>query len=457
MLMLRRLIALLGMVAVPGTLTVQAAVRPNILFLLADDLRPDAIHALGNRDVRTPNLDRLVRRGMAFTQAFCMGSTSGAVCAPSRAMLMSGRSLFRFTGDVFNLQDDFPLLPEALKQSGYATFITGKWHNGRPWLARSFTHGAEIFFGGMGKHTELPVFDFDASGIYPMDRAHPIKAFSSEAFATAAIAFMKSQPREQPFFAYVSFTAPHDPRTPPKKFREFYDPVKLTLPANFLPAHPFDNGELKIRDEELAPTPRTKEVIGEHLADYYGMVSHLDEQVGRILTTLEESGLAQNTIVVFASDHGLALGSHGLLGKQNLYEHSMGAPLIFAGPGIPAQQASTALCYLLDLYPTLCELTGTPVSPGVEGRSLAPILRGQTQSVRESIFTAYRDVQRAVRDHRWKLIWYPPIDRYQFFDLRNDPDEMRDLYSAANPPPEFGRLREQLRVWQTAVNDPHPR
>ena len=192
--------------------------QPNVLVLIADDQRPDAIHALGNEQIITPNLDRLVGEGSTFTRAYCRGSDSGAVCAPSRAMLLTGRDYlhvpkpFRipWSGDAESRgRADAPLLPEVFREAGYDTFATGKWHNGRPSFAASFTHGDEIFFGGMGSHTELKVHDFDASGTY--DSPHQLEAFSSEAFATSAIEFIESREDDGPFFAWVSFTAPHDP------------------------------------------------------------------------------------------------------------------------------------------------------------------------------------------------------------------------------------------------------
>ena len=215
-------------------------------------------------------------------------------------------------------------------------------------------------------------------------REHSVKLF-----ADAAIEFLRSQTDEAPFLCYVAFNAPHDPRIAPPSFHEWYNAHQPPLPPNFLPQHPFDNGEMVIRDERLAPWPRTPEVVRRHLADYYASIEFLDEQVGRIVAALEASGRLENTLIVFASDHGLAIGSHGLFGKQNLYEHSMNSPLIIAGPGIPQGKRIAALCYLLDIFPTLGELAGVAGPEGNEGRSLAPILAGRQKSVYRSIFTAY--------------------------------------------------------------------
>ena len=423
--------------------------QPNVLVLVADDQRPDAIHALGHEQIITPNLDRLVGVGVTFTRAYCRGSDSGAVCAPSRAMLLTGRSYldvpkpFRipWSGDAETRgRADAPLLPEVFREAGYDTFGTGKWHNGRPSFVASFTNGDEIFFGGMGSHTELMVHDFDASGEYGKDHAHQLEAFSSEAFAGATVEFIESRAEgDAPFFAWVSFTAPHDPRTPPEDVRALYDDASIELPVNFMTEHPFDNGELVIRDEQLAPTPRTADRIRSEIADYYAMITHMDAQIGRILDALDEQGLAEETIVVFLADHGLAIGSHGLLGKQNLYEHSMGAPLVFRLPratgGSPASAPTTApgsldtLVYIHDLYPTVCDLAGIDVPASVTSRSLAPLLTGRPAhfSARDDLVLGYRHIQRALVTDRWKLIVYPEIDRVQLFDLAADPAEMHDL------------------------------
>lgn len=433
-------------------LSVAILAQPNVLILLADDQRPDAIHALGNEQIITPNLDRLVREGSAFTRAYCRGSDSGAVCAPSRAMLLTGRDYlhvprpFRtpWSGDAAARgRTDTPLLPEVFRDAGYDTFATGKWHNGRPSFQASFTHGDEIFFGGMGSHTELKVHDFDPAGKY--DAPHQLEAFSSEAFATATIEFIESrQAGDAPFFAWVSFTAPHDPRTPPDQVRALYDEQAIDLPANFLVEHPFDNGELVIRDEQLAPTPRTPERIQREIADYYAMITHMDAEIGRILDALDDAGLDDDTIVVFLADHGLAVGSHGLLGKQNLYEHSMGAPMVFRGPGIPAGERFDQLVYLHDLYPTLCDLAEIRTPGSVTSSSAAMLLGGMEGAYveRDEIVLGYRNVQRAIVTDRWKLIVYPKADRIQVFDLDADPHELRDL--ARDEPARTRRLFDRL-------------
>jgi arylsulfatase A-like enzyme len=428
--------------------------RPNIVFLVSDDQNADTIAALGNPHIRTPNLDRLVENGFAFTRAYCLGSTVPAVCVPSRAMFLTGRTLFRVNN---NIAAGHVMLPQALSAAGYATFGTGKWHNGAASYARAFAGGGPVFFGGMSDQFRVSVQDFDPAGKYEKARAKIGGAFSSELFADAAVRFLRNHTGDKPFFLYVSFTAPHDPRTPPGKYAGMYDPAKLPLPAAFTPQHPFDNGEMKVRDELLAPHPRTPEVVRRHTADYYGMISHLDEQVGRIVAALEQTGKSKNTVIVFFSDHGLALGRHGLFGKQNLYDHSMRAPLIFAGPGVPRGGKSDALCRLSDIYPTVCDLAGVPIPATVEGKSLAGLIAGKATSHCEAIFTAYRDVQRAVRTDRWKLIHYPKIGRTQLFDLAADPEELKDLSAEAALADTLKSMMERLRRMQAEFGDPTAR
>jgi arylsulfatase A-like enzyme len=415
---------------------------------LSDDQRADTIHALGNRSIRTPNLDRLCREGTAFTRAYIMGALQGAVCVPSRAMFLSGRTLFRAREDLAGIET----WPERMGKAGYRTFITGKWHNQEASLRRSFQAGTAVFLGGMTDQSNVPVRDLGRDGgLGPVRR--PNQA-SSELFADAAIGFLESFAGAQPFCLYVAFTSPHDPRTPPAAFARRYASRQMVLPANFRPEHPFNNGELDVRDEKLLPRPRDPVAVQGELAAYYGMITHLDAQVGRVLDALRRTGRYDRTLIVFAGDNGLALGSHGLLGKQNLYEHSVRVPLILAGPGVPRHKRSEALCYLLDVGPTLCELTGVPVPDGSEGLSLVPVLRGQSPTRRDSIFTAYRGFQRAVRDERWKLIRYPQAGVVQLFDLIADPDECRDLSRDPVQRVRRAMLEARLVEWQHRMADP---
>jgi arylsulfatase A-like enzyme len=426
---------------------------PNILFVFSDDQRADALGAYGNPYVETPHQDSLAENGFNFLRAHVMGSHHGAVCAPSRAMLMSGRNLFRVYDDL----DSVRTFPQALREAGYLTFGTGKWHQSQASFQKSFSRGENIFFGGMSDHFAVPVRDIASNGQFSSVEE---EGFSSTLFTDAAVEFIDDyavSDTSAPFFAYVSFTAPHDPRTPPDSYLRRYEGEDMPLPPNFKPVHPFNLGQqtMTIRDEQLAPWPRTPEVIRAQYAEYYGLISHMDAQIGRLLDALRRHGLEENTIVVFASDNGLALGSHGLLGKQNLYNHSTRVPLIVSGKGIP-QGNSEALVYLFDLAPTILGLTKVEGLEGMDGRDLAPLWNGEQDAVRDLLMTAYRGTQRAVRDARWKLIHYPLLDHSQLFDLQEDPYELNNLAADSTHRERRIALMDSMRALQQRFGDPHP-
>jgi arylsulfatase A-like enzyme len=240
------------------------------------------------------------------------------------------------------------------------------------------------------------------------------------------------------------------------KYRQMYYKKRPPLPKNFLPQHPFDNGHMTGRDENLASWPRTEDVIRDQLAEYYGLITHLDEHIGRVVKALKKSGHAKNTIIIYAADHGLAVGSHGLLGKQNIYEHSMGCPLVFAGPGIPKGGSTQAFSYLLDIFPTVCALTGIQGPSGIEGKNLQPIWQGKVDKVRDSIFLSFTKIQRSVRDERWKLIRYPRINHTQLFDLKNDPHELHNLADDSAQAERVKEMLELLKKWQRKAGDDLP-
>lgn len=393
--------------------------KPNILFLLTDDQRPDTIAALGNPVIQTPAMDSLARRGMAFRNAFCFGSHVGAVCLPSRNMLMTGRAYFRWEGQRW-APAEMPNFPVALERAGYVTYHHGKKGNSAELIQAKFNI------------SKYMASDLEREG------GEPGLTIMNE-----AIAFVrehKAKGERRPFFMYLAPPNPHDPRIAAPKYMDLYPLDRMPLPANYLPIHPFNNGEMTVRDERLAPWPRTRDEIRKHLRDYYASITGLDYHFGRLLKALDEEGMTDNTIVIFSSDNGLAIGSHGLMGKQSLYEHSAKVPLIIAGPGIPKGRTD-ALVYLMDLLPTVCDLVAAPVPAGLDGKSLKPVIEGKAKTVRDRLFYCYRDVQRAVRDSRWKLIRYPKIDKTQLFDIESDPDETKDL---AGDPAQADRVRRMM-------------
>lgn len=429
---------------------------PNILILLADDLRADAL--FGSAPARVPALQRLAARGTVFSGAHIMGSMSGAVCIPSRAMLLTGRTLFHLQGMGNTIPKTDVMLPELLRQRGYETFHTGKWHQDKASHHRAFSSGDSVFFGGMANDPfNTPLQPYDPAGEYATARATVQSGrHVTEVFADAAVRFLESrQGVAQPFFAYAAFTAPHDPRIAPPEFMAQYRPESMPLPGNFMPEHPFPNGELAVRDEQLAPVPRTPEVIRQHWADYYAAITYLDYHIGRVLDALEKSGQAENTLIFFAGDNGLALGSHGLLGKQNVYEHSVRVPLVAAGPGVRRGHQTEALCYLSDVFPTVCALSGLEMPRTLETVPL-PGLGGAHANGRESLFFAYRGFQRAVLDGRWKWIRYhvDGKDTVQLFDLKEDPLELHNLAETKHGAERARAMDRQLDGWMEWLGDP---
>jgi arylsulfatase A-like enzyme len=425
-----------------------AADRPNVLFIFNDDQRADTIAALGNTVIKTPNLDRLCRQGMVFNRACMQGGFNGATCVPSRAMLMSGRPLFHVDE---KLADE--TWPAAFGRSGYITFATGKWHNGVKSLAASFQSARSIFAGGMANPLEAPLSDLDGGNL-----TKPVKApkHACEQFADAAIQFLNS-PKNGPFLCYVAFDGPHDPHIVPDDFPVRYPPDARLLPSNFLPQHPFDNGEMLIRDEVLLPHPRTEAAVQSMIADYYRYISFLDLQIGRILDALADSPAAANTIVVFSADSGVARGGHGLIGKQNLYDYdALRVPLIITGPGIPAGKSTDALCYLFDVMPTLGALCGVSAPETSEGIDLRETLRHPEHPARTELVFGYRQVQRAICDERWKLIRYPQVNRTQLFELQNDPYEINDLFGKKEFSSKAAEMNARLVAALQAYGDQCP-
>ncbi len=416
--------------------------KPNILHIHADDHRADGLHALGNPLLVTPNLDTLVERGMTFTHCYTMGSMMGAVCTPSRTMMLTGRSWLRIPkspGAAANAGAPEAFLPRVIQAAGYQTWHMGKQGNGFPAGLHEF---------------ETSIID-DAHGNSPeTDRAH-----CSERLADRTIEFLKSRvvsKESKPFYIYIAPPVPHDPRSAASEFHKLYDPAKITLSPAFLPQHPFDNGEMTVRDEKLAPWPRTQEDTKKQTADYYACVTGLDHHVGRIFTELKASGQWENTIIIFSGDNGLSLGEHGLFGKQNLYEFGgMHVPLVVAGAGIPKGK-SEAFVYLMDLFPTFAEFAGARLPDGVEGKSLVPILTGKETKVRDVLYTAYRNCQRAIRDDRWKLIRYPLVDRTQLFDLSTDPHELTNLADKPEHAAKLAELTALLAKEMASHADSHP-
>lgn len=423
--------------------------RPNIVFLLSDDHTHDALSSAGHPVVKTPNLDRIAREGVRFTHCF----VPNPICTPARAAILTGQD--NWTNGVYffgiPINESSPLWPKQLASAGYETFYTGKWHNDARPEERGFTHGANIWLGGKYDHSALPVVQYGK----PRNSREPLDAFSSNAFVDAAIEFLDARQRREataPFCLYVSFTTPHDPWFPPRKYSSLYEPKKIPLPKNFMVRPPFKIHESfpELRDQRQVPFPRTQENVRQALSQYYGLITQMDDQIGRLLDKLNALNLKENTLVMFVGDHGYSLGSHGFVGKQCMYEEGIRTPLLVRfPPWRRATPTNDALVSLIDLFPTLCEAADIHVPKTVEGRSLRKLYQGneKLENQRLEIYAAFHSPDRhhmstrCIRTRRHKYIQHLLMGEEELFDLLTDPHELHDL----SENPQFKTLRAKLQ------------
>lgn len=443
-----------------------AAAPPNLVLIVSDDQRPDTIAALHGAHLRTPNLDRLAARGTVFTRAYA----GYPICHVSRAEILTGCSAFRAYPryPAGPIDPALPQLAFTLSAAGYRTWYSGKWHNDGQPTQRGYSGTRALYTSGGGRGTNEPEIDArghprtgyrgwtfkDDAGRPEPDKGVGLQPDNSRHIIDGALRALGESTSDRPFFLHVNFAFPHDPRMLPPDPAHHHDPANTPLPRNFAPDHPFDHGNRGSRDEVLLPIPRTPEAVRTELAIYHAMITDLDAQLGRLLDALDADG--RETVVIFTSDQGLALGSHGLLGKQNCYEHSIRSPLIIAGPGLPEGRRSGALVMLRDLHPTLCEFAGVPVPAAVQARSLLPLLLGRVTQVHDRVFGVFTDTQRMVCESRYKLILYPQVGRRQLFDLAADPDELHDLADDPAHADERRRLEGLLTDWRRTEGDPLP-
>jgi arylsulfatase A-like enzyme len=423
--------------------------KPNILFLLADDQKADAMGCAGNTYIKTPNIDKLAKNGIRFTNCYVMGGNRAAICAPSRAMLMSGKYLFH----VYDVLDGVNTMPMYFEQNGYETFGTGKWHNGRESFEVSFQKGENVFLGGISNHMTVPCQNMGPG----RKLGDPVKkGYSTDIFTDAAMRYISDYSkgsRENPFFCYVAFTAPHGPRVPREDYKGMYRDESMPVPGNFRKIHPFKLDNQSLRDEYLVPWPRTPEMIQTTMADYYAMISHLDNRIGDLIKLLIKEGLYDNTIIVYAGDNGMAMGGHGLLAKQNIYEVATKVPFIISGPGVPANETRDAMVYLLDIFPTLSSLCNLPAPDGIDGKDITPVLIGKKKEVRHSLYTVYMNSSKAVRTNDWKLILYQQHNYQQLFDLENDPLEINNLAEVPGYQSKMDEMMRLMKEWVVLSGD----
>jgi choline-sulfatase len=440
--------------------------KPNVLFLFADDQSYEALGALGKTQVKTPNLDRLAAQGASFSHAYNMGSWSGAVCLASRTMLVTGRSLWRANA-VYKRTDGEReaghLWPQLMHSAGYRTYFTGKWHVNTN-AALTFDVAKNIR-AGMPKDTPAGYNRPLLGQPDPWSPSDP--RFGgywnggkhwSEVVGDDAVEFLAdAKASGKPFFMYVAFNAPHDPRQSPQSYVDQYPLDDVAVPKNFAHAYPHKDAigcGPDLRDEKLGPFPRTEHAVKTHRQEYFAIITHMDAQVGRILDALAASGQAENTWIFFTADHGLAVGHHGLFGKQNMYDHSLRVPFIAAGPGVGKGRRIDAPIYLQDIMPTALELAGAAKPAHVDFHSLLPLLQGKTDIHQyPAIYGAYLQLQRALILDGWKLIVYPKAQVLRLYHVADDPDELVDLASDPRQGERVRSLFARLRQLQRDLDD----
>lgn len=429
-------LANLAMVSLAGA----ADKRPNFLFVLVDDLSPESLSAYGNKVCQTPNLDRLAAEGIVLDDAHHMGAWSGAVCTASRTMIMTGRTVWRIPGargpglsfpQSFRKESADQCLSAVFNRAGYSTMRTCKRGNSFEEANARFTvrHDAT-------KRDGTPEGGSEWHGDQVMNYLQQRETAGDS----------------NPFLIYFGFSHPHDPRNALPQLAEKYgadnagpgdapNPKAPPLPVNWLPAHPFHHGHPGLRDEVKVQgvlEKRDEATVRNEIGREYACVENIDIQIGRVLKQLEKTGELDNTYVLFTSDHGMSVGRHGLMGKQNLYEHTWKVPFIVRGPGIKAGSRASGYTYLLDVFPTLCDYAGIEKPETVEGESFRKVLEGKAERIRDVVYGVYSGGttpgMRAIKTAGWKLIEYDVLDgkvrETQLFDLKANPNELLDEHSA---------------------------
>jgi uncharacterized sulfatase len=438
--------------------------QPNVLLIMADDLNND-MAAFGHKAVRTPNLDRLARRSVRFDRAY----TQFPLCSPSRVSMLTG--LRPDTTGVEDLQTDFRklhpdlvTLPQMFQRSGYASARVGKiYHYGNP--GDIGTSGLDdpkswdlvVNPRGIDKDEEPKLTNYTptrglGSSLSFYASPAPDEEHTDGKVATETIALMEKN-KDRPFFIGAGFYRPHCPFIAPQKYFDMY-------PLESIPAPPqFTEAAAQVPAAAWFTTPPNwgldAKAQREVVRAYYASISFLDAQVGRLLDALDRLGLADNTIVVFMSDHGYFLGERGQWMKQSLFERSARTPLLVAGPGVTGKgRASKRIVELLDLYPTLAELAGIAPTPGLHGRSLAPLLRdpdarwnhpAQTQVLRGPATARFKGY--SVRKERWRYTeWEDGKRGTELYDEDGDPNELRNLADDPKHAKVVAEMRELLKA-----------
>jgi arylsulfatase A-like enzyme len=461
---IRSLLLFAATMLIAGALAATEATKPNVLLIFADDMSYEALGAAGVLDIDTPNLDRLAKRGVNFTHAYNMGGWNGAICVASRTMLNTGK--FIWSARAANLDSyvgEHRFWSQRMKQAGYRTYMTGKWHVSA--APPEIFDVAKHIRAGMPKQVpegyDRPKDEADyEAGWKPWDTAKggfwEGGKHWSEVVGDDGVEFLEQATvDDHPFFMYLAFNAPHDPRQAPKEYVDRYPLDRIKMPESFLAEYPYAEeicGK-NLRDEQLMPYPRTEYAVKVNRQEYFAIITHMDDQIGRILDALEKTGKADNTYIVFSADHGLSVGHHGLVGKQNQYDHSVRVPFLMVGPTIePGSKIDTPI-YLQDLMATSLDLAGAPID-GVDFKSLLPLLDDASTPHYDEIYGSYIGSQRMLIKGDWKLIAYPTAGVNRLFNLVEDPMEMNDLAGDPRQAAKLKQLLGQLEMHMDYLGDP---
>ena len=457
------MVALIPDVRAEGTKSPEGS-RPNILWICTDQQRWDTIHALGNERIRTPNLDRLCAEGVAFTHAFCQCP----ICTPSRAAFLTGmypRYLNACTNGNDTWQNEAPLITKMLADLGYDCGLAGKLH-----LSAAHNRieprpddGYRVFHWSHHPHDSWPEGHayndwLKSQGIDHTSTKKRLGYIPAEHHQTTwctdrAIDFIREE-REVPWLFSLNCFDPHPPLDPPKEYLDRFDVANLPLPdfaEEDLPEESAlaDAGVNFQTKAQRIPPDRARL----DLAKYWAMIELIDDNVGRLIKTLEESGQRANTVVIFTSDHGHMIGDHGLRNKGcRFYEGLVRVPLIFSWPDrFKSDLRSDALVELIDITPTLLQLAGQSIPENMHGRSLLPLLAGDADpgNHRDFVRCTFTDTLRGpksrgtmIRGQRYKLVNYHGTGLGQLFDLQNDPNEHRNLWNS----PEHAAIKSKLLI-----------
>jgi choline-sulfatase len=442
--------------------------RANLLVIMADQFRPNYFGAAGADFVNTPNIDRIAASGTMFTNLH----SNCPICAPARIGLASGRQ----PANIGALGNDayYPMSQrtyyQTLRDNGYQNGLVGKLDLAKPDpynglrgdracnYSFGFTHPVEIEGKMHAAQSQAPRGPYGAylrdrgrfeafRDDYAARKATPhgyslnchdsvlsAQDYSDEYIGRRSVEWLQTVPAEFPWHLFVSFVGPHDPFDPPTEYAERYRNAEMP------PAIPSDSIDTKPNAVRRRHATDDKNKILETRRQYCAEIELIDHWVGRILSTLRELGMAENTYVVFTSDHGEMLGDFGLYTKNLAYDASWRVPLLISGPSVPAGRSTDALIELIDLYPTLHDLAGVPHRTGVEAQSFASLARGESASHRENVVCRGRGYQ-AIRDAQWKYI-ETFADEPELYQLSDDPDETVNL--AASNPDLVSRLRGNL-------------